>query len=299
MSDYHIPVLLKESVNGLAIKPEGIYVDLTFGGGGHSREILSRLTTGKLIAFDRDVTAESNIIEDKNLIFVNHNYRFITNFLEYHGYPQVDGILADLGVSSHHFDNTERGFSFRSDAELDMRMNKSSSLTAKNIINDYSEEDLASVLFHYGELRSSRAIARKIAQARQDSTINTTFELTNLIGSFAKRNKENRFFSQVFQALRIEVNSELKSLEEMLLQTAGVLKQGGRLSVITYHSLEDRLVKNYMRSGNLKGEVETDIYGQRNTPFKLVNRKVITSPEDELEVNNRARSAKLRIAEKI
>ncbi|MFP4023762.1 MAG: 16S rRNA (cytosine(1402)-N(4))-methyltransferase RsmH [Thiohalospira sp.] len=296
---YHTPVLLKESIEGLQIKPQGIYVDVTFGGGGHSREILKKLNKGKLVAFDQDDDALQNLIDDNRFIFVNHNFRFLKNFLKYHGFEMVDGILADLGVSSHHFDQPERGFSFRHDGELDMRMNRSAKVSAKDIINQYPEQELAKIFWEYGELKNSHKLAKIIIEKRADKEINSIKSFTNLLMPFIPTHAEHKFLAKIFQALRIEVNREMEFLKEMLLQTAEVIKPGGRLAVITYHSLEDRLVKNFIKNGKFEGEAEKDLYGKISVPFKAVNRKVIVPDEKEIAENNRARSAKLRIAEKL
>ena len=295
---YHTPVLLKESVEGLQIKPDGIYVDVTFGGGGHSREIIKHIHTGKLVAFDQDDDALPNLINDERFVFVNHNFRFLKNFLKYHDIDKVDGILADLGVSSHHFDDPERGFSFRFDGELDMRMNQSAKVSAKNIVNEYDEAYLARLFWEYGELKNSRKLAKVIADKRSEKAIETVKELTDVLMPFLPKHAEHKFLAKVFQALRIEVNREMEFLKEMLLQTTEVLKPGGRLVVITYHSLEDRLVKNFIRSGVFKGEAEKDFYGIADVPFEAVNRKIIVPTDEEIKENNRARSAKLRIAKK-
>ena len=296
---YHTPVLLKESIDGLQIKPQGIYVDVTFGGGGHSHEILKKINKGKLVAFDQDDDALQNLIDDERFVFVNHNFRFLKNFLKYHGFEKVDGILADLGVSSHHFDQPERGFSFRYDGELDMRMNRSAEVSAKDIINQYPEQELAKIFWEYGELKISRKLAKAIVNNRTDKEINTIKSFTDLLMPFIPKHAEHKFLAKIFQALRIEVNREMDFLKEMLLQTAEVIKPGGRLVVITYHSLEDRLVKNFIKNGKFEGEAEKDLYGRTDVPFKAINRKVITPDEEEIAENNRARSAKLRIAEKL
>ena len=296
--EYHIPVLLSESIGGLEIKPNGIYVDLTFGGGGHSKEILKKLDKGKLIVFDQDSDAQNNIINDDRLIFVHHNFKYFRNFLKYYGYKQIDGILADLGLSSHHINKAERGFSFRFDANLDMRMNNLSEFSATNLVNEYSEEDLANVFFKYGDLRNSRKISRLIIDYRENKSINTIADLTESLKQVTPKFNEHKFLAKIFQALRIEVNKEVEALEEMLNQTEKSLKPGGRLVVITYHSIEDKLVKNYIKTGNTEGKLEKDFYGNINSPFKIINRKVIVPSEEELKINNRARSGKLRIAEK-
>ncbi len=296
---YHTPVLLNESVEGLQIRPDGIYVDVTFGGGGHSSEIIKYIKTGKLVAFDQDDDALPNLIDDKRFVFVNHNFRFLKNFLKYHGIEKVDGLLADLGVSSHHFDDPERGFSFRFDGDLDMRMNQSAKTSAKDVINKYEEPELSKVFWEYGELKNSRKLARVIVDNRKQKEIVTIKEFKDILMPFLPKHAEHKFLAKVFQALRIEVNSEMEFLKDMLLQTIDVIKPGGRLVVITYHSLEDRIVKNFIRDGKFEGEVEKDFFGNTTVPFKAVNRKIIVPGDAEIEVNNRARSAKLRIAERI
>lgn len=296
---YHIPALLGDSVDGLNINPDGVYVDVTFGGGGHSREILSRLGKGgRLIAFDQDLDAHRNIIEDDRFTFVRSNFRYIKNFLRYLGIDEVDGILADLGVSFHHFDEAERGFSFRAEANLDMRMNSIATKTAADVLNEYSEESLADVFYLYGEFNNAKRIARAIVNARTNKKFEKTTELLDAIKPFAPRDKENKILAKAFQALRIEVNDELKALEGMLVNGSEMLKPKGRFSVISYHSLEDRLVKNYFKSGNFEGKVIKDFYGNAETPFELINRKVIVPSEEEQVENPRSRSAKLRIVEK-
>ena len=298
-STYHIPVLLMPSVDGMNIRPDGIYADMTFGGGGHSREILSRLGDGgRLLSFDQDEDAERNIVDNPHFTFVRSNFRYLKNFLRYHGIEQVDGILADLGVSSHHFDDSERGFSFRADGPLDMRMNKRAGITAADVVNNYSEERLADIFYLYGELKNSRKIASVLAKARTIQPINTIGEFLEVIKPLFGREREKKELAKVFQALRIEVNHEMEALKEMLCATAEVLRPGGRLVVITYHSLEDRLVKNMMKTGNVEGKIEKDFYGNVETPFRLVNNKVIVPDEEEIAANPRSRSAKLRIAEK-
>jgi 16S rRNA (cytosine1402-N4)-methyltransferase len=301
MSEYHEPVMLQQCLEGLAIKPNGIYVDLTFGGGGHSKAILEKLTEGKLLGFDQDQDAEANAesIDHPGFEFVQANFRFVKKYLKLYRIKQVDGVLADLGVSSHQFNKAERGFSTRFDAELDMRMDQHAPVTAKQVINEYSEADLHKIFGLYGEVRNAKTLASAIVAARAASPINTIGELKEILGRFAKRGRENKYYAQVFQALRIEVNEELKALEEALLQMEEVIKPGGRLVVMSYHSLEDRLVKNYINKGKLDGEEEKDFYGNVLKPFKAINRKPITAEEGELELNNRARSAKLRIAEKL
>ena len=296
---YHVPVLLKASVDGLDIRPDGIYVDVTFGGGGHSKEILSRLgDNGHLYSFDQDADAERNIVDDKRFTFVRSNFRYLKNWMRYHEVEQVDGILADLGVSSHHFDDETRGFSFRFDAPLDMRMNKRDGMTAADVLNDYEEERLAEIFYLYGELKGSRRLAAAIVKARTAHAIRTTQDLANIVAPLLKREREKKETAKLFQALRIEVNHEMDALKEMLLASRDVLAPGGRLSVITYHSLEDRMVKNVMKTGNTEGKACQDFFGRVETPFRLVNNKVITADEEELAANPRSRSAKLRIAEK-
>lgn len=297
---YHVPVLLNESIDGLALKPGGIYVDVTFGGGGHSREILSRLTGGaRLFSFDQDADAENNIPADaKGFTFVRSNFRYLKNWMRYYGIDHIDGLLADLGVSSHHFDDAERGFSFRFDAPLDMRMNKRAGMTAADILNTYDEEQLADVFYIYGELKNSRRIAAAVAKARTMKKIATTNDFMDIAAPLFKREREKKDMTKLFQALRIEVNHEMDALKEMLLAATELLAPEGRLSVITYHSLEDRIVKNIMKTGNAAGKVEQDFFGRIQTPFRLVNNKVITPSDEELERNPRSRSAKLRIAEK-
>ncbi|NVK07919.1 MAG: 16S rRNA (cytosine(1402)-N(4))-methyltransferase RsmH [Tenacibaculum sp.] len=293
---YHSPVLLKESVDALNIKEDGVYVDVTFGGGGHSREILSRLgEKGKLFAFDQDPDAQQNKIDDPRFVLIGENFRFISRFLRFYGVRKVDGILADLGVSSHQFDEAERGFSTRFDADLDMRMDQKSELSGKKIINTYTEEDLADVLFLYGELRNARTLAKTIVEAREDREINTSFELKEVLQRFLPKAKEHKILAQIFQAIRIEVNQELEVLKEFLQQIPGLLNEDGRLSVISYHSLEDRLVKRFIRTGLFSGEPEKDFYGNTNVPLKKVGKMIIPTKE-EIKENNRARSAKLRIA---
>lgn len=296
---YHIPVLLRESIAGLSVDPKGIYLDLTYGGGGHSREILRLLDGGKLIAFDQDPDAQKNVPKDSRLIFVDHNFRYMERFLAYLGIDQVDGVLADLGVSSHHLDIPERGFSFRFEAPLDMRMNQNSGLSAKEIVNEYSQEELTRVFKTYGELDRPGAWAARILRTRSEQVIETTTQLVDCLQGMLQRGKENKDLARIFQALRIEVNQEIEGLSSMLHQALKCLKPGGRLVVISYHSLEDRLVKNFMRSGSLEGTIEKDFYGQVLSPFKLISRKVILPDPDEMEANPRARSAKMRIAEKI
>jgi 16S rRNA (cytosine1402-N4)-methyltransferase len=296
---YHIPALLSETIEGLNIKPDGIYVDVTFGGGGHSREILNQLgSNGRLLGFDQDLDALKNTIDDKRFTFVRSNFRYLKNFLKYHGIEKVDGILADLGVSSHHFDEAERGFSFRFDGALDMRMNTESKLTAAVILNTYTEEQLADVFYLYGELHNSRKIARTIVQSRSKEPIERIFQFIEILKPYFGREKEKKDMARVFQALRIEVNKEMDVLEDLLTQSLDVLNQGGRIAILTYHSLEDRLVKNYFRSGNFEGKLEKDFYGNIIAPLKPVNNKVIVATNEEIDRNPRARSAKLRVAER-
>lgn len=297
---YHIPVLLQPAVDGMNIVPQGTYADMTFGGGGHSREILSRLGEGgRLLGFDQDEDAEQNIPNDPHFTFVRSNFRYLHNFLRYHGISQVDGILADLGVSSHHFDDSERGFSFRFDGALDMRMNKRAGMTAADIVNNYEEEQLANLFYLYGELKNSRKLAATLVKARNQQPIRTIGEFLDIIKPLFGREREKKELAKVFQALRIEVNQEMEALKEMLQAAAEALRPGGRLVVITYHSLEDRLVKNMMKTGNVEGKAEKDFFGNIQTPFRLVNSKVIVPDAEEIERNPRSRSAKLRIAEKI
>ena len=315
---YHVPVLLKESVDGLHIKPNGIYVDVTFGGGGHSREILSRLgADGHLFSFDQDADAENNIFEDRGdakdcsneqkgkrfvddsrFTFVRSNFRFLKNWMQYYGIEQIDGLLGDLGVSSHHFDDESRGFSFRFDAPLDMRMNKRAGKTAADIVNEYDEEQLANLFYIYGELKNSRRIASTLTNARRQKPLATTSDFISAVEPLFKREREKKDMAKLFQALRIEVNHEMTALKEMLMAATDVMKPGGRLSIITYHSLEDRIVKNIMKTGNIEGKVEQDFFGHIDSPYKLINNKVIVPSEEEQSQNPRSRSAKLRIAER-
>ena len=297
--DYHIPVLLNESIEGLAIKPDGVYVDVTFGGGGHSRAILEKLSNGKLVAFDQDVDAVSNVVVDDRLIFVQHNFKYLKNFLEYYNIDKVDGVLADLGVSSHDFDVPERGFSFRFDGGLDMRMNQTGDLTAAKVVNEYAESDLLRIFREFGELKNARKVASVVVAARSQKIISTTVELCDLLRPLVPEKVSNKFFAQVFQALRIEVNRELDVLKDLLSDVYDVLKPGGRLVVISYHSLEDRLVKNMIQKGGFGGDVEKDFYGNANMKFKPVGKKMILPTTNEIEENSRARSAKLRIAERV
>ena len=298
MMSYHDPVMLFESVDGLKIDPNGIYVDVTFGGGGHSKEILKRLgDNGKLFAFDQDKDALENSIDDERFTLINENFRYIKRFLRFYGLIKVDGILADLGVSSHQFDEAERGFSTRFDADLDMRMNQGDELSAYHVVNKYEEEKLSSVLFQYGDLRNSRALAKEIVNARRNEEIKTSFRLKEVLQRFLPKAKEHKILAQIFQAIRIEVNQEIEVLKEFLIQTHELLKEEGRLSVISYHSLEDRLVKRFIQNGKFEGEPERDFYGNINVPLKKVGKLIVPSTE-EIKKNNRARSAKLRIAEK-
>lgn len=296
--------MLQESVDGLAIKPEGVYVDVTFGGGGHSREILSRLNGGHLYSFDQDADAESNVEPQEGFTFVRSNFRYLKNWMRYHGVEQIDGLLADLGVSSHHFDDESRGFSFRFDAPLDMRMNKRAGMTAADIVNDYEEARLADIFYLYGEVKNSRRVASMLVRARQKQPIRSTLDFINAVrggqtvtGAMAE-SREKKEMARLFQALRIEVNHEMDALREMLQAATELLRPGGRLSVITYHSLEDRMVKNVMKTGNAEGRKVQDFYGKIETPYRLINNKVILPSQQEQERNPRSRSAKLRIAEK-
>ena len=296
---YHIPVLLNESIEGMNLHADGIYADMTFGGGGHSKEILRRMGEDcHLYSFDQDEDAEKNIVDDKRFTFVRSNFRYLRNFMRYYGVEQLDGILADLGVSSHHFDDSERGFSFRFDGNLDMRMNKRAGMTAADIVNTYDEEKLADVFYLYGELKNSRKLAATIAKARQQKQITTIGEFLDIIKPLFGREREKKELAKVFQALRIEVNHEMEALKEMLYEATDLLKPGGRLVVITYHSLEDRMVKNLIKAGNIEGKVEQDFYGNVQSPFRAVNNKVIVPTDEEVNQNPRSRSAKLRIAEK-
>jgi 16S rRNA (cytosine1402-N4)-methyltransferase len=297
---YHVPVLLRESVDGLDIKPNGIYVDVTFGGGGHSKEILRRLgKNGKLYSFDQDADAERNIIGDERFTFVRSNFRYLKNWMRYYGVEQIDGLLGDLGVSSHHFDDETRGFSFRFDAPLDMRMNKRAGATAADILNQYEEEQLADIFYLYGELKTARKMAAAIVKARTEKPIGTTQDMLNAVSHLIQREREKKEMAKLFQALRIEVNHEMEALKEMLKAATELIRPGGRLSVITYHSLEDRIVKNVMKAGNAEGKISQDFFGRIDTPFKAVNHKVIVPDTNEQLQNPRSRSAKLRIAEKI
>ncbi len=299
MMEYHNAVLLKETVDGLDVKPDGVYVDVTFGGGGHSREILSRLgSSGKLYAFDQDKDALANTIEDDRFVLINENFRYIKRFLRFYGVREVDGVLADFGVSSHQFDVAERGFSTRFEAKLDMRMNQDNKLSAFEVINEYDEEQLREVFFQYGELRQAPAMARVIVSERKTAPIETSEQLKVILKQFLNHRRENKVLAQIYQAIRIEVNQEIQVLKELLMQMPEILKVGGRLSFISYHSLEDRLVKRFIRNGLFEGEPERDVFGNFEVPLKKVGGLIVPS-QDEIKVNNRARSAKLRIAEKI
>ena len=297
---YHVPVLLHESIDGLAIKSGGIYVDVTFGGGGHSKEILRRLDEkAHLYSFDQDPDAEKNIVNDDRFTFVRSNFRYLKNWMRYYGVDHIDGLLADLGVSSHHFDDETRGFSFRFDAPLDMRMNKRAGTTAAEILNTYDEEQLADIFYIYGELKNARKIASIIAKTRNEKKIETTGDLMSVTEKLFQREREKKEMAKMFQALRIEVNHEMDALKEMLNGAKDLLGEGGRLSVITYHSLEDRIVKNMMKAGNVEGKIKQDFFGRIEAPFRLINNKVIVPSDEEQQQNPRSRSAKLRIAEKI
>jgi 16S rRNA (cytosine1402-N4)-methyltransferase len=296
---YHIPALLDESIEGLNIRPDGIYVDATFGGGGHSMQILRKLSTGRLIAFDQDEDAKLNIPDDDRFIFLEQNFRFLKNNLIFNGIKSIDGLIADLGVSFHQFDEAERGFTFRHDAPLDMRMNRQSPLTAASLIETVDESSLADIFYNYGELTNSRRIARNITEARMVKPVKSANDLIDAIRMLAPPRQENKFYAKVFQALRIAVNHEIDFLKEMLLQALEMLNAGGRLVVITYHSLEDRVVKNFMKTGNFDGVSEKDFYGNALTPFRVVTKKGVTPGQEEISKNSRSRSARLRIAEKI
>jgi 16S rRNA (cytosine1402-N4)-methyltransferase len=298
MTVYHIPVLLNASVDALCVKPNGIYVDATFGGGGHSREILTRLKKGRLIAIDRDRDAAANIINDKRITFVQNNFRFLRGLVRNEGFTEVDGVLADLGVSSHQFDTAVRGFSFRFDASLDMRMDSDATLTAAQVVNSYTEAQLCYILQTYGEVENAARAAKLLIAARDQASIETTEELKQALITCTPKMMEHKYLAKVFQALRIEVNSEMKALEQLLEQSLKLLKPGGRLVVITYHSLEDRLVKKFMRTGNKEGKTEKDFFGKENTPFTVITKKTVMPSEQEIQQNTRARSAKLRVAEK-
>lgn len=297
---YHIPALLPECMEGLRILPDGTYVDVTFGGGGHSREIIRHLgPEGRLLAFDQDLDAQQNSLDDDRFTFIHSNFRFLKNFLRYYQAEHIDGLLADLGVSFHHFDEAERGFSFRFDGGLDMRMNQQSPLTAATLLNSYDEERLSDIFYLYGELPQARKLANAIVKSRQMNPLQTINNLLEVVRPYINRKQEKKELAQLFQALRIEVNAEMESLRKMLRQALDVLNPGGRLVVLTYHSLEDRLVKNFFKTGNFEGKADKDFFGKITTPFKLINRKVIVPTEDEIERNPRSRSAKLRIAEKL
>jgi len=299
LSTYHQPVMLQECISGLAIKPNGTYVDVTFGGGGHSREIINHLNAdGVLVAFDQDVDAQQNVINDERFIFIDQNFKFLKNNLRLHSTLPVDGILADLGVSSHQFDIPDRGFSIRFDADLDMRMDQTSSLTAKEIIKTYREEELHKIFGMYGEILNAKSLAKTIVTARLNQTIDTVSQLKSAISALIPKQKENKYLAQVFQALRIEVNQEMEALKVFLEQTVDVLKPGGRLVIMSYHSLEDRMVKNFMTKGKFSGEIDKDFFGNDIKPFDVITRKSVTAQATELETNNRARSARLRIAVK-
>ncbi|MXV13851.1 16S rRNA (cytosine(1402)-N(4))-methyltransferase RsmH [Hufsiella ginkgonis] len=299
MTEYHTPVMLHECIEGLAIKPDGIYVDVTFGGGGHSREILKHLNKkGRLLAFDQDADARQNIPNDDRLTFIDQNFRYLKNNCRLHGAPQVDGILADLGVSSHQFDQPARGFSIRFDGALDMRMDQSSALTARDVVNTYSAEALHRIFGMYGEIQNAKTLANTIVTSRLNKPVETVSDLKTAIASLVPRGKENKYLAQVFQALRIEVNGELDALRDFLRQSVEVLNEGGRLVVMSYHSLEDRLVKNFIAKGKFAGEVEKDFFGNEIRPLEQVSRKAVTASAEELALNNRARSAKLRVARK-
>ena len=297
---YHVPVLLQESIDGLDIKPDGVYVDVTFGGGGHSKEILTRLgKNGHLYGFDQDEDAEKNIPDDKRFTFVRSNFRYLTNWMRYYNVDHIDGLLADLGVSSHHFDDETRGFSFRFEAPLDMRMNKRSGTTAADILNNYSEEQLADIFYIYGELKNARKIASAIIRAREEKRIETTGDLMQIAEKMLQHEREKKETAKLFQALRIEVNHEMDALKEMLDGACKALQEGGRLSVITYHSLEDRIVKNFMKAGNVEGKVRQDFFGRTEAPFRAISNKVIVPSDEEMQRNPRSRSAKLRVAERV
>ncbi|MBL7112564.1 MAG: 16S rRNA (cytosine(1402)-N(4))-methyltransferase RsmH [Bacteroidales bacterium] len=296
---YHQPVLLKETIDHLMVRPDGTYIDLTYGGGGHSAEIIKRLKKGRLIAFDQDRDAESNAVKDKRFFFIRGNFRYVKNFLRFEDVVEVDGAIADLGVSSHHFDEAGRGFSFRYNSQLDMRMNREASLTAKKILNEYREEDLRRILQTFGELRNAEQLSRAIVKAREQSPLELVADLLTTLERCLPKQNQNKYLAKVFQALRIEVNDEMNALAEMLEQVTGLLKSGARFAVITYHSLEDRLVKNLFKSGNLDGEIRQDFYGNKELMYLQVNKTVIRPDEDELKQNPRARSAKLRVGEKI
>ncbi len=301
MKDYHVPVMLSECIEGLSIKPDGIYVDATFGGGGHSREVIKQLTTGRLFGVDQDEEARNNAeqFDSGKFTFIDSNFRYLSRFLKLEGIEKLDGLLADLGVSSHQIDEAERGFSTRFDAMLDMRMNRSQELSAEKIINTYPRRDLQLLLGNYGEIRNARTLADNIIRARIEAPVHTTGELVNILKSFVPANKRNKYYAQVFQALRIEVNDELGALKDLLNQSVDLLKSGGRLVIMAYHSLEDRLIKNFINTGSFEGREVKDFYGNTQKPFKAITRKPIMASDIEIRENNRARSARLRIAEKI
>ena len=299
LQSYHIPVLAMESIQGMNLFPDADVVDATYGGGGHSKQIIDKLITGRLFAFDQDEDSFANVLNDNRLYFIRHNFRYIKNFLNYYGVDQVDAIFADFGVSSHDFDVPDRGFSFRFEGNLDMRMNQNAKTDASKIINEYPEEQLEQVFRMFGEIKNSRHLASVICKKRNEVRIKTTTQLKEVVAECTPRSIENKYLAQVFQALRIEVNDEMDALQEFLDASLKLLKPGGRLVVITYHSLEDRLCKNFMKTGNFEGKVEKDFYGNISSPFKIINKKVITPGDEELKANNRSRSAKLRIAEKI
>jgi 16S rRNA (cytosine1402-N4)-methyltransferase len=296
---YHEPVMLKESTEALEIKPNGVYVDVTYGGGGHSKEIIKHLKTGKLMAFDQDQDSQKQLVEDDKIVFINHNFRYVTNFLKMYDVLPVDGLLADLGISSHQIDTNDRGFAFRSDGPLDMRMNRNSELTAAKILNEYEEYALTSIFRMYGELKNAKRLAYRIVSYREDNKLDTTSQLISCLEKEIPQRFRNKILAKIFQALRIEVNGEMDVLKELLLQCSEVIKEDGRISIITYHSLEDRLVKNYIRSGNFEGDLEKDFYGNVIKPFEAINRKPIIPTEEEINTNNRARSAKLRVAKRV
>lgn len=295
---YHIPVLLQESIDGLDIKANGTYIDLTFGGGGHAKEILKHIESGHLYGIDQDEDAIKNIPENKNFTFIKSNFRYISNFMDYYNVEGVDGILGDLGVSSHHFDEAERGFSIRFDGPLDMRMNQKSALTAEKVLNEYEEQQLADIFFHYGEIKNARKLASKVCYHRQKAPIKTINDFITITKECTPPKLENKYLSKAFQGIRIEVNQELEVLKDALKESLKLLKPGGRLVIITYHSLEDRLVKNFFKTGNFEGKIDKDFYGAVTSPFEIVNKKIITPTQEELKRNSRSRSAKLRIAQK-
>lgn len=300
MTAYHTPALLHECIDGLNIKPGGVYVDVTFGGGGHSREILKKLNKdGQLIVFDQDEDAMTNIIDDKRFLFVHSNFRYVKNYLRYYNIAKVDGVLADLGISSFHIDAKSRGFSYKADAKLDMRMNMDMEKTAADLLNEYQELELINMFRHYGEIKNAGRLAKSIVSARKKHKISSISSFLDVINNEIPKKQENKYLAKVFQAIRIELNDEIGALKDFLYASQDIIQKNGRLVIISYHSLEDRFVKNYIRSGNCKGTIEKDIYGNYETPFKQVNKKVITPTSEEIEINTRARSAKLRIAEKI